>query len=142
MARKKRPDEPKKAPAWMNTFADLMNLLLCFFVMLFSMSSVDAEKFEKVIASLQSTFSVLPNGGASIGDGEMISSGVSQLEMFDIYYNEMANTQAEVEAESQSDIVEAYKEQALTESEQMAAEIEAAVAKYGIQNQVEVEFML
>lgn len=140
MARKKRPDEPKKAPAWMNTFADLMNLLLCFFVMLFSMSSVDAEKFEKVIASLQSTFSVLPNGGASIGDGEMISSGVSQLEMFDIYYNEMANTQAEVEAESQSDIVEAYKEQALTESEQMAAEIEAAVAKYGIQNQVEVEF--
>lgn len=55
----------------MNTFADLMNLLLCFFVMLFSMSSVNEEKFEKVIASFQSTFSILPGGGASIGEGEL-----------------------------------------------------------------------
>ncbi|MFQ8778404.1 MAG: flagellar motor protein MotB [Roseburia sp.] len=30
-----------------------MNLLLCFFVMLFSMSSVNEEKFEKVIASFR-----------------------------------------------------------------------------------------
>lgn len=44
---KRKPDEPKGSPAWMNTFADLMNLLLCFFVLLFSMSTVDAEKFEK-----------------------------------------------------------------------------------------------
>ena len=49
MARKKQEDPPKGSPAWMATFSDLMNLLLCFFVLLFSMSSVDAEKFEKVI---------------------------------------------------------------------------------------------
>ena len=79
MARRKE-DPPKGSPAWMNTFADLMNLLLCFFVMLFSMSSVNEEKFEKVIASFQSTFSILPGGGASIGEGELISSGISQLE--------------------------------------------------------------
>lgn len=139
MARK-RQEEAKGSPAWMNTFADLMNLLLCFFVLLFSMSTVDAEKFEKVIASFQSTFSILPNGGASIGDGEMISSGVSQLEMFDVYYNEKANTQSEEEAEEEADVVEAYKEQALSESEQMAEEIEAAVAQYGIQDEVEVRF--
>lgn len=140
MARKRQEDPPKGSPGWMNTFADLMNLLLCFFVLLFSMSSVDAEKFEKVIASLQSTFSILPNGGASIGDGEMISSGVSQLEMFDVYYNEMANTKTETEAEEEQDVVEAYEEQALAESEQMAEQIEAAIEQYGIQDQVEVDF--
>ena len=71
MARKKTEEAPAGAPAWMATFSDLMNLLLCFFVLLFSMSTVDAEKFEMVIASLQSSFSILPSGGASIGDGEI-----------------------------------------------------------------------
>ena len=140
MARKKQADAPKGSPAWMNTFADLMNLLLCFFVLLFSMSTVDAEKFEKVIASLQSTFSVLPNGGASIGDGELISAGVSQLEMFAIYYNDMANTNSDDASEEEKDVVEAYEEQALAESEEMAEQIEAAIERYGIQDQVEVDF--
>ena len=49
MARKKQEEAPKGSPAWMNTFSDLMNLLLCFFVLLFSMSTVDAEKFEMVV---------------------------------------------------------------------------------------------
>lgn len=140
MARKKQEDVPKGSPAWMNTFSDLMNLLLCFFVLLFSMSTVDAEKFEKVIASLRSTFSVLPSGGASIGEGEMISSGVSQLEMFDVYYDEMANAESEGDAEEKTDIVEAYEEQALSESEKMAEQIEATIERYGIQDQVEVDF--
>ena len=48
MAKRKPQDQPAGSPAWMSTFSDLMNLLLCFFVLLFSMSSVDAEKFEKV----------------------------------------------------------------------------------------------
>ena len=77
MARKKQEDAPKGSPAWMNTFSDLMNLLLCFFVLLFSMSTVDAQKFEQVVASLQSTFSVLPAGGSSIQQGQLISSGVN-----------------------------------------------------------------
>lgn len=140
MARKKQEEAAGGSPAWMNTFADLMNLLLCFFVLLFSMSSVDAEKFEKIIASFQSTMSILPSGGASIGDGDMISSGVSQLEKFDVFYNEMANTKAEEEAEKEADVVEAYEEQALSESEEMAEQIEAMVEQYGIRDEVEIKF--
>lgn len=140
MARKKQEDAPQGAPAWMATFSDLMNLLLCFFVLLFSMSTVDAEKFEKVIASFQSTFSILPRGGASIGEGDMISAGVSQMELYDVYYNEKANTRSEEEAEEEADIVDAYEQQALSESEQIAEMIENAVVQYGIQDQVEVEF--
>ena len=62
MAKKRQEDAPAGSPAWMATFSDLMNLLLCFFVLLFSMSTVDAEKFQQIAASLASTFSVMPQG--------------------------------------------------------------------------------
>ena len=100
---KKRPEDPPKgSPAWMATFSDLMNLLLCFFVLLFSMSTVDADKFQQVIASLQSSVSILPAGGTSIGEGEMISAGVRQLEFMDSYYNKIANSAAQ-DSEDQTD---------------------------------------
>lgn len=139
MARRKE-DPPKGSPAWMNTFADLMNLLLCFFVMLFSMSSVNEEKFEKVIASFQSTFSILPGGGASIGEGELISSGISQLENFDSYYNQQRSSQSDGQTEEEKDITEAYEQQELEESEDMAQQLENALSQYGIQDDVEVDF--
>lgn len=139
MARRKE-DPPKGSPAWMNTFADLMNLLLCFFVMLFSMSSVNEEKFEKVIASFQSTFSILPGGGASIGEGELISSGISQLENFDSYYNQQLSSQSDGQTEEEKDITEAYEQQELEESENMAQQLENALSQYGIQDDVEVDF--
>lgn len=139
MARRKE-DPPKGSPAWMNTFADLMNLLLCFFVMLFSMSSVNEEKFEKVIASFQSTFGILPGGGASIGEGELISSGISQLENFDSYYNQQLSSQSDGQTEEEKDITEAYEQQELEESEDMAQQLENALSQYGIQDDVEVDF--
>ncbi len=138
---KRGQDEPKKgSPEWMTTFSDLMNLLLTFFVLLFSMSSVDVEKFELVVASLQSSFSILPSGGASIGDGMMVSSGVSQLPMLDVYFNEMANSQAETEQEGEKELKEEYQENALAESEEMAEHIEKLAEQYGIQDQVEIDF--
>ena len=141
---KKRQEEPKKgAPAWQSTFSDLMNLLLCFFVLLFSMATVDAEKFEMVIASLQSSMSILPAGGSAIGDGNMVSAGVNQLEFLDSYYNDLANSQTmnenDVDGE-EKDVSDAYKEQELAESEQMAEEVQNAVNQYGLQDLVEVDF--
>ena len=63
MARKKKEDPPAPgSPAWMATFGDLMNLLLCFFVLLFSMSSIDAAKFEAMAASFSQTFSIFGMG--------------------------------------------------------------------------------
>ena len=87
MARKKQEDPPKPAAAWMNTFADLMNLLLCFFVLLFSMSTVDAQKFEQVAASFAQSFSIFTAGASAIGDGILVSNGVSQLNELDQYMN-------------------------------------------------------
>ena len=140
MARRKKEEGGGGAPAWMATFSDLMNLLLCFFVLLFSMSTVDAEKFQLVIASLQSSISILPAGGTSIGEGEMLSAGVRQLEFLDSYYNELANSKSEEEEEGKNSIQEAYEQQELSESEKMAEQIENAVENAGIQNMVNVDF--
>lgn len=141
MAVKRKEEAPKGSPAWMSTFSDLMNLLLCFFVLLYSMSSVDSEKFQMVIASLQSNMSILPAGGQSIGDGQLISSGVRQLEFLDTYYNERANSQSDEETDNTSNsVTEAYKEQELSESEQMAEEIQASIEAAGIQSLVDVDF--
>lgn len=141
--KKKQEDPPKGAPAWMNTFSDLMNLLLCFFVLLFSMSTVDTDKLEAVVASLQNAISILPTGGTSIGEGEMISAGVRQLEFLDSYYNEMANSKAE-NTDEQTDgklsAQEQYEQQQLAESEKMADEIQQELDNSQLSGKVDVDF--
>lgn len=54
MARKKG-DAPA-GDSWMNTYADMVTLLLCFFAVMLSMSSVDQEKFNALVRSFQRTF--------------------------------------------------------------------------------------
>jgi chemotaxis protein MotB len=62
MAKKKCPDCPKCLPAWLAAFGDLMSLLLCFFVLLLSMSTMDAKKVQEAIGSLAGALSVLEGG--------------------------------------------------------------------------------
>lgn len=144
MAKKKEEAAPAGSPAWMATFSDLMNLLLCFFVLLFSMSSVDAQKFNEVVASLQSSFSILPSGGSTIGEGEMVGNGISQLKEIDVYFNEAmtsnSNGDGDEKTEGNSDYVKEFQDAANKESEQMAEEIEEALNKAGLSEQVNVEF--
>ncbi|GEN57286.1 hypothetical protein GCM10012290_18460 [Halolactibacillus alkaliphilus] len=51
----KRPEKKVKkgAPAWMTTFSDMMTLILVFFILLFSMSQIDAARFEAVAESFR-----------------------------------------------------------------------------------------
>ncbi|MEA3374360.1 MAG: flagellar motor protein MotB [Campylobacterota bacterium] len=62
MAKKKCPDCEECLPAWLAAFGDLMSLLLCFFVLLLSMSSMDAKKISEAIGSLAGAMSVLEGG--------------------------------------------------------------------------------
>jgi chemotaxis protein MotB len=45
-------------PAWVVTFADLMSLLMCFFVLLLSFSELDAQKFKEIAGELSNAFGV------------------------------------------------------------------------------------
>ena len=58
IAQTKCPDCPA-LPAWMTTFSDLMSLLLTFFVLLLSFSSVSEEDFNRALGALQGALGVL-----------------------------------------------------------------------------------
>ena len=62
MAKDKCPECEECLPAWLAAFGDLMSLLLCFFVLLLSMSSMDAKKISEAIGSLSGAMSVLEGG--------------------------------------------------------------------------------
>ncbi|MDY0132887.1 MAG: flagellar motor protein MotB [Desulforegulaceae bacterium] len=57
------------SPAWMATFADLVTLLMCFFVLLFAMSTIQEETFKELVQSLRSALGVqtIPEAGTREG---------------------------------------------------------------------------
>ena len=57
------------APEWMATFADLVTLLMCFFVLLFAMSSIQEETFKELVQSLRTALGVqeIPEAGTREG---------------------------------------------------------------------------
>lgn len=63
-----------KTDGWLATYADTVTLLLTFFVLLYSFSTVDAEKFRQISNGFQSMFSGKPN--ASILDFNVASGEV------------------------------------------------------------------
>ena len=73
MAKEKKCEECKALPGWLMTFADLMSLLLTFFVLLLSFSTTKQADFQKAVGSLQGALGVLP--------GEPILTSPVKLEM-------------------------------------------------------------
>ena len=53
-----KPKCPTCPPAWLATFADLMSLLMCFFVLLLAFSEMDALKFKQLAGSMSMAFGV------------------------------------------------------------------------------------
>ena len=148
MAKRKEDTPPAGSPAWMATFSDLMNLLLCFFVMLFAMSSIEEAKLQEFVAAMNNTFSVFDGGASAIGDGFLISNGVSQLNELDQYINSTGKTaDSETDGEDFQDyemspeaMEEILQDKMLEENEERVEEIEEALTESDIADEVEVSF--
>lgn len=168
---KKKPEEVKKGlDEWMGTFSDMMTLLMCFFVMLFAMSNVDEAKFDEVSQSFQQNFSIFKGGAKAIGDGVLVSNGVSQLNMLDEYINstgkvadsDTQNTEFKENAQSEMDSkmqelaeelgaskeeikelqesIQNLENEKLKLSEELAERIEESLAENFLSEQVDVTF--
>lgn len=148
MARRQEDTPPAGSPAWMATFSDLMNLLLCFFVMLFAMSSLEESKLHEFVAAMNNTFSPFDGGASAIGDGILTSNGVSQLNELDQYINstgKLADSETDgdrtEEFEFTKETAEQYlKDQNLQQNEELAEEIEEAVSEEQIGDEVDISF--
>ncbi len=87
----------KGAPAWLLTFADLMSLLVCFFVLIISFSVQDKHKLQVVAGSIKDAFGIKQ---VTKRAGVLEIEGVPLRDfMKDITY-ELQNTDADFAAES------------------------------------------
>ncbi|NPA54838.1 MAG: OmpA family protein [Epsilonproteobacteria bacterium] len=68
---------PECMPEWLATFGDLMSLLLCFFVLLLSMSTMDAKKIAEAVGSLSGSMGVM-DGGIIVRNSKEKGSPTSQ----------------------------------------------------------------
>lgn len=67
MAKKKKMDEGEQgAPMWVVTYGDMMSLLLTFFILLLSFSTLEEKKVREAISSLKGALGVLPRSPAPV----------------------------------------------------------------------------
>jgi len=76
---KRRKKDSSNGSNWLATYSDLVTLLLCFFVLLFSFSTVDAKKFREIMNSFQGSTGVL-NGGQTLEEMDYDNIETNELE--------------------------------------------------------------
>lgn len=139
------------APAWMNTYGDMVTLLLCFFVLLFSMSTINQDKFQKVMEYFthngEYMADFMPGGEALVG-GELLINGTVQLENIAVvvsggtdYLNSGDETEEETE-QNQEEMNEQEKEekQRLETAKKIATRIQNEVKKDDLNSEIEVSY--
>jgi chemotaxis protein MotB len=71
-------DDDAGGGEWLATYGDLVTLLLCFFVLLYSMSTIDNAKFKKAIQAFNSMGIAGQSGSITPGNGDVV-------EQFNVY---------------------------------------------------------
>jgi len=99
MAKKKRP-VLEGAPEWIVTFADLMSLLTCFFVLIISFSIQDKQKLQVVAGSMREAFGV-----------KKIAKRAGMIEMEGVPVREYVKQVASVERENDTDYADEAHDQ-------------------------------
>ncbi len=85
MPKRKRSDESKAgAPLWMTTYADMVTLLLAFFVLLFAFSSIDVQQFQRIMSAFQGGSSVL-DGGRTITSADRFQEATAEIDFQQLY---------------------------------------------------------
>lgn len=123
--KRKKVEEESSGPGWIVIFSDLMTLLLAFFVLLYSFSSMDAIKFKQVASSLQS--SLLGEGKDTIFESDTppgdVPLGTPQQDPEDEVDNEGTTEQIQEILE----LVEKY-----VKAEGLESEVEVALDIRGV----------
>lgn len=153
MAKRKQKPPEEGSPAWMTTFSDLMNLLLCFFVLLFASSTMDEGKIQKIAASFENaSFSIMDQNSISLIAGDMMSGGVTQLSDTnsmleagkhvngEIEDDHTANTPSDAEKLSDEELQSEYEKRGEEQSEEMYEEIVQMAESNRIDDQISIDF--
>ena len=118
---KKNAPEGKKY-SYMDTYGDLVTLLLCFFVLLFAMSSVDEAKYNAFVEALTNRFGSAPLNMSSVRDSSTPEEGED--------FGEEAPTEGET-----VDPVE----QLPAELREVVESVTEYIAEQGLEGEIQVE---
>lgn len=105
---KKRQKPAEGGANWMDTYGDMVTLLLCFFVLLYSISSVDQQKWEIIVKSFNpgadSVSQIVTDSDLKNGDND-VEGGMEKPEMIDDFEDLYYTLQELVQQENLSDSV-------------------------------------
>lgn len=145
------PPCPAGIPAWVMTFADLMSLLMCFFVLLLSFSEMDVKKYKQLAGSMANAFGVqdvvkikdIPKGTSIIkqefspGEPKPTPLNIVQQHTTDITKQEV---EVSLEKHEASDGAQSEKFQELIEiMEQLQEELDQKAMKLASALQEEID---
>ncbi len=93
MAQGKKKEAVQDTNRWMTTYTDLMILLLTFFVLLLSLSTIEEEKKRVALNSLIGAFGFKPGGQAILGEpkGLNITMGTAPVKKEKIEWEKLRN---------------------------------------------------
>ena len=151
------PPCPAGLPGWLATFADLMALLMCFFVLLLSFSEMDVLKFKQLAGSMREAFGVqnqikvedVPKGTSIIAQefspGRPEPTPLNEVRQMTV--NNDMNTldirskegDQEIQEQEASDAFEEMQKEMEQQAEEEAVEFAAALAREIGQGSIEVE---
>ncbi len=122
--RKRKKEGEGGLPLWMQTYSDMVTLLLAFFILLFSMSIIDEESFRQVMAAVQTSFT---------GHPSILDEG-RDIEEEDEY---LPHTGDEAPMDPQvQELLEQWEE-----AREIMEEVEDFLAEEGLQDEVEPELV-
>ncbi len=116
--RRRKKQEQPGSPLWMTTYSDMVTLLLTFFILLYTMSVIDIERFQTVIISIQTSF--LGHTGIMDQTPETRDSPEESMEFEEGFISE-------------ADLLERARE-----AEEIIAEVRLFLTELGIEAEAEV----
>lgn len=80
---------------WMASYMDMVTVLMCLFIVLFSMSTVDTQKYEKLKNSLATGFGAVNDGKVDTATGVVVP--VAQVDLNAEGFNDLQLAEKEVD---------------------------------------------
>jgi len=93
MAKREQEEEAQNTNAWLTTYTDLMTLLLTFFVLLISISTIDANRKREALNSLIGAFGFKPGAQSVLGkeNGMNVTMGSAPMVKEKVDFNQLQN---------------------------------------------------
>lgn len=133
MAASKPKMEKDNSERWLLTYADLMNLLLIFFIILYTMSQTDQAKFEQLAQSLREAF-------GDRGVGAIMQSGGAGVSLIPLPAVSPSNVIPSSLEEQQMDEVE-KKVNELIEKNNLTGDVQVAMEERGIRISITAQLL-